>query len=55
MYFAAIGAGVSVPLTTTFGLTWRNSLGIWIILIFITAVVWLPQLRKTKVLVIMTI
>lgn len=46
--FAAIGAGVSVPLTTTFGLTWRNSLGIWIILTLITAVVWLPQLRKTE-------
>lgn len=46
--FAAIGAGASVPLTTTFGLTWRNSLGIWIILTLITTVVWLPQLKKSE-------
>lgn len=46
--FAAIGAGVSVPLTTTYGLTWRNSLGIWILLTLITIAVWLPQLRKIE-------
>jgi len=47
--FAAIGSGLSVPLVTKLSFTWRNSLGIWIILILIAIGIWIPQLRKKEI------
>ncbi|HLT07833.1 MAG TPA: MFS transporter [Cyclobacteriaceae bacterium] len=47
--FAAIGTGVSIPLAEVYG--WRGSLLAWIVLIFFTLVVWIPQIRKNKVVV----
>ncbi|MDN3668600.1 MFS transporter [Echinicola jeungdonensis] len=46
--FAAIGSGVSVPLALDLGLGWRGSLLSWIILILVTILFWIPQLRKQK-------
>ena len=43
--FAAIGAGVSVPLAKGLNLGWRNALASWFILTVITLVIWLPQLK----------
>ncbi len=43
--FAAIGAGVSVPLAKGLDLGWRNSLASWIILCLVSLAIWLPQLK----------
>lgn len=43
--FAAIGAGVSVPLAKGLNLGWRNALASWFILTVITLVIWFPQLK----------
>lgn len=45
--WAAIASGVSVPLSQG-PLGWRGALGCWVILTVITALSWLPQLRRTK-------
>lgn len=47
--FAAIGSGLSVPLISKFSFTWRNSLGVWIILILIAIGIWVPQLKKKEI------
>lgn len=46
--FAAVGAGVSIPLAKGLNLGWENALASWIILAVITALVWLPQLKKQQ-------
>lgn len=45
--FAAIGTGLSIPLATAFG--WRGSLFSWVVLVALTLIVWVPQVRKDKV------
>lgn len=45
--FAAIGTGVSIPLAEVHG--WRGSLLAWIVVVILTLMVWIPQVRKDKV------
>jgi len=47
--FAAIGTGVSIPLAEVHG--WRGSLLAWIVVVILTLMVWIPQVRKDKVTV----
>ena len=42
---AAIAIGLSVPLAENMGLNWNGSLGFWIIIVIISLILWLPQLR----------
>lgn len=44
--FAAIGTGVSIPLALAYG--WRASLLSWALLVFLTLIVWIPQVKKDK-------
>lgn len=46
--FAAVGAGVSVPIAKGLNLGWKNSLASWFVLTFITLLIWLPQLKTKK-------
>lgn len=46
--FAAVGAGVSVPLAQGMHLGWKNSLAIWVAMALVTMLIWLPQLRSVK-------
>lgn len=48
MVFAAVGAGISIPLAKGLNLGWRNSLAAWFILTVITLIIWLPQLKTKK-------
>ena len=41
--YAAVGAGISVPLATGMGLGWKHTLASWCILTAITILIWLPQ------------
>ena len=41
--FAGISGGVSVPIAQKYG--WENSLSIWIVLIAIPLIIWLPNIR----------
>ena len=43
--FAAIGAGVSIPLAKGLDLGWKNVLAFWFVLTIITLVIWAPQLK----------
>ena len=43
--FAAVGAGISVPLAKGLGLGWKNALASWFFLTIVTIVIWLPQVR----------
>lgn len=43
--FAGLAPGLSVPLSDTLGLGWRLSIGMWLLLILIAIVCWLPQLN----------
>lgn len=45
--FAAIGTGVSIPLALAFG--WRGSLLSWIVLVLLTILCWIPQVKKEKI------
>ena len=45
---ASLAAGLSVPLSKSFGLGWRGTLGIWAIFAIIAFFAWLPQLSKFK-------
>lgn len=47
--FAAVGAGVSVPLAKGMNLGWKNALAFWFILTAITILIWLPQVVKKSV------
>ena len=46
--YAAVGAGVSVPLAKGMGLGWKHALASWFILTLITIAIWLPQIRGAK-------
>ena len=46
--FAAVGAGVSVPLAKGMGLGWKNTLFVWFFLTIITILIWLPQVKGDK-------
>lgn len=43
--FAAIGAGVSIPLAKGLNLGWNHSIAVWVILAIITLFIWAPQLK----------
>ena len=44
--FAAIGAGVSVPLAKGMNLGWKNTLCVWALLTVITILIWSPQTKE---------
>ena len=44
--FAAVGAGVSVPLAKGIELGWKHTLAVWVILAVVTLVIWFPQVRE---------
>ena len=44
--YAAVGAGISVPLAKGMNLGWKNALASWFILTVLTILIWLPQVRK---------
>ena len=46
--FAALAAGISVPVADAFGGGWRPGLAIWAIPCAIALVVWAPQLRRRR-------
>lgn len=46
--FAAVGAGISVPLAKGLDLGWKNALAAWFILTLCTIFIWLPQITKKQ-------
>ncbi|HEX4282385.1 MAG TPA: MFS transporter [Solirubrobacteraceae bacterium] len=46
--FAALAAGVSVPVADAFGGGWRPGLAIWAVPAAVTMVVWAPQLARAR-------
>ncbi|REB11651.1 MFS transporter [Sporosarcina sp. BI001-red] len=46
--FAALGSGLSVPLTTVGAIGWKGSLAFWAIPVIIAIAVWAPQMKKGK-------
>ena len=46
--FAAVGAGISVPLAQGMQLGWKHALAIWFALTIVTIIIWLPQLTKKE-------
>ena len=46
--FAAVAAGLSVPIAVDLGLGWRGALAFWLLFILIAMLVWLPQLKRPK-------
>lgn len=46
--FAAVGAGISVPLAKGLGFGWKNALASWFILTIFTILIWLPQVFKNQ-------
>ena len=46
--YAAVGAGISVPLAKGWDLGWQHTLASWFILTCITILIWLPQVKKSK-------
>lgn len=46
--FAALGSGLSVPLTSIGEIGWKGSLAFWAIPVFIAIAVWAPQMKKGK-------
>ncbi|HZG70298.1 MAG TPA: MFS transporter [Chondromyces sp.] len=46
--WAGFAPGLSLPIAEGLKLGWRLSLGVWIILIFIAIIVWIPQLRAVE-------
>lgn len=49
--FAAVGAGISVPLAKGMNLGWKNALASWFILTLITIAIWFPQVAKKQAVV----
>ena len=47
--FAAVGAGVSVPLAKGLNLGWKHTLCVWFFLTLLTIFIWLPQIREKHV------
>lgn len=45
---ATIGAGISVPMTVSLNLGWRNTLAFWIIIALIALYLWLPFLKGRR-------
>lgn len=45
---AALASGISVPLAVNLGLGWDGALRVWLGLSLISAILWLPQLRKNN-------
>lgn len=43
--FAALASGLSIPLSEGLNLGWKNTLGFWVLLVLLAAVVWVPQLH----------
>ena len=46
--YAAVGAGISVPLAKGWGLGWKHTLASWFILTVLTILIWLPQVLHSK-------
>ncbi|GAB7017007.1 CynX/NimT family MFS transporter [Methanogenium cariaci] len=46
--FAAIGAGLSIPLAKDLDLGWKNALAFWVVLTAITLLIWLPQFKAKR-------
>jgi CP family cyanate transporter-like MFS transporter len=46
--FAAVAAGLSVPLAVDLDLGWRGALASWSIFILIALLLWIPQIRRPK-------
>ena len=46
--FAAVGAGISVPLAKGMNLGWKNALASWFVLTILTILIWLPQIKNSK-------
>jgi CP family cyanate transporter-like MFS transporter len=46
--FAALAAGVSVPVADAFGGGWRPGLAIWAVPVALTLVLWAPQLARPR-------
>ena len=44
--FAAVGAGVSIPLAKGAGLGWKHTLAVWFFLTLVTILIWLPQTKE---------
>ena len=44
--FAAVGAGVSVPLAKGMNLGWKTTLCVWAILTIVTILIWFPQTKE---------
>ena len=44
--FAAVGAGVSIPLAKGAGLGWKHTLAVWFFLTLITILIWFPQTKE---------
>ena len=47
--FAAVGAGVSVPLAKGMDLGWKHTLAVWFFLTLVTILIWLPQVKEKAV------
>ena len=47
--FAAVGAGISLPLAKGMSFGWKHTLAIWFVLTLVTILIWLPQTRKKTV------
>ena len=47
--FAAVGAGISVPLAKGMHFGWALTLFLWFILTIVTIFIWFPQVRKKKI------
>ena len=45
---AAVAAGLAVPLAEVAGLGWRGALGVWAVPAAVTALIWLPRLRRRE-------
>src|SRR5690554_5752087 len=43
---AAIAAGLSVPLAIEFELGWRGSLMVWVVLVIMALIVWIPNVKR---------
>lgn len=48
--FAALGSGLSVPLSKGLNLGWRNALAAWSVLAVLTILVWLPETKSEDAL-----
>lgn len=44
--FGALSSGLSVPISSFKGIGWQGALAVWAILVFIAALLWIPQLKK---------